>query len=726
MNIDKEAASVARKFNARKARENTVLIWQQARRMTPPATRDAIRSAAEWLRESGIRDVRIEEVPSHSKLKRRRNAGNIPILTGTAGSGTPAVYLCAHLDGIGAQDNASGYAIAIEALRVLNHPGPSGRSPQVRAIRFFFSTNIRGTQMWLNLQEKPPWFIGGLNLNIPWPGRDPAGIIVGKGFAHRPHFASMLLPRATKIADGISKGIISSEESNFVSNGMFGTNYPGGRCSLEQKTGKTYEDTGKALRNNSLKWSGAATTAFLYMMSRARNSDLLELAESARRSDGAAKKKKNVSANRTLIQLRTIETAFRKPPRTVEGLTPEDYYRAGVDKATGLWPETVQLDKLRDRILAQQKKAKGFRKPVRRDDTPQWRNAAGSLVPKAKFRSCLSFEDHLDEQSIKNLQSRTGLSPSLGEPKWAWMLTSFFRGKQTLLEIIEHMRNIGLKIDMQAAVKITRYLAGINMVSLRPVITGKDIEKAFAAVGVKKGASVMLHASLSRFGYIRGGTETIIKSLRKRIGNTGTLIMPAHSLSILGRKPYRFDSESQVGAVSEYFRKLKGVARSAHPTHSVAALGPKALRLTETHDPDSSPFDRNGFWGRFYEDDGQVLLMCPVTSATVFHVGETWTGLPQRSCIAHSVAPNGRRKIHIIPNAPLHVGHFEKTMAAPLRRIGVLKKVPLGEDEIHCGPARKMIDQSVETNQKKPLVSIGKNGHCNCIFCRILKSGIRK
>jgi aminoglycoside 3-N-acetyltransferase len=41
---------------------------------------------------------------------------------------------------------------------------------------------------------------------------------------------------------------------------------------------------------------------------------------------------------------------------------------------------------------------------------------------------------------------------------------------------------------------------------------------------------------------------------------------------------------SQMGVVTELFRRSKGVRQSLHPTHRVAALGPLAARLTTGHD----------------------------------------------------------------------------------------------------------------------------------------------
>ncbi len=55
-----------------------------------------------------------------------------------------------------------------------------------------------------------------------------------------------------------------------------------------------------------------------------------------------------------------------------------------------------------------------------------------------------------------------------------------------------------------------------------------------------------------------------------------------------------FDHEkmpSNVGAISEAFRRSHGVVRSVHPPHSVCAMGPLAAELTADHPMDRTLVD---------------------------------------------------------------------------------------------------------------------------------------
>jgi aminoglycoside 3-N-acetyltransferase len=90
-----------------------------------------------------------------------------------------------------------------------------------------------------------------------------------------------------------------------------------------------------------------------------------------------------------------------------------------------------------------------------------------------------------------------------------------------------------------------------------------------------------------------GGVSELLNALMSLCGPERTLAMPAFYsggadgdvVSHYRRQPV-FDVKrqpSEMGLLSEVFRRRKGVRRSLHPTHSVSALGPLAEELTERH-----------------------------------------------------------------------------------------------------------------------------------------------
>jgi aminoglycoside N3'-acetyltransferase len=120
---------------------------------------------------------------------------------------------------------------------------------------------------------------------------------------------------------------------------------------------------------------------------------------------------------------------------------------------------------------------------------------------------------------------------------------------------------------------------------------------------------LMVHSSLNNMHpmYTAGPLE-LLKMLIDFCGPMRTLVMPAFyfgnsetesTRQIFSLRP-RFDlrrTPSQMGIVTELFRRWKGVVQSRHPIYRVSALGPLAADLTRghelapTHTGIGTPFD---------------------------------------------------------------------------------------------------------------------------------------
>jgi aminoglycoside N3'-acetyltransferase len=103
----------------------------------------------------------------------------------------------------------------------------------------------------------------------------------------------------------------------------------------------------------------------------------------------------------------------------------------------------------------------------------------------------------------------------------------------------------------------------------------------------------MVHSSVSRLQPVYEGSAHDLLDLLLRLAGPGhTLVMPAFffgTAELFNRAYYRehprFDARrtpSQMGLVTELFRRRRGVVRSLHPTHSVCALGPLAEKICAT------------------------------------------------------------------------------------------------------------------------------------------------
>lgn len=148
------------------------------------------------------------------------------------------------------------------------------------------------------------------------------------------------------------------------------------------------------------------------------------------------------------------------------------------------------------------------------------------------------------------------------------------------------------------------------------VITVDRLVNDLRACGLKEGDDVLVHTSLSKIGYVENGPETVVSALKKVIGEKGNILMPTSPNAGLQLEYIRsleaFDvknSPSALGAITEYFRKLPNVKRSAHPTEPVACLGPDADLYTEGHLGELTPYTDRSPFARISERGGKILYV---------------------------------------------------------------------------------------------------------------------
>lgn len=135
------------------------------------------------------------------------------------------------------------------------------------------------------------------------------------------------------------------------------------------------------------------------------------------------------------------------------------------------------------------------------------------------------------------------------------------------------------------------------MPSDQPVVTHETLVAGFRELGLVPGTLVMVHSSLSAFGYVEGGAETVIAALLDAIAPNGTLVLPTLCQRDKERRQQTWDiaqSPSDVGKITEVFRTWPSAMRSDHFTHSVAALGPLAAEITSGH---ATAYGRPSPWG---------------------------------------------------------------------------------------------------------------------------------
>jgi aminoglycoside N3'-acetyltransferase len=166
-----------------------------------------------------------------------------------------------------------------------------------------------------------------------------------------------------------------------------------------------------------------------------------------------------------------------------------------------------------------------------------------------------------------------------------------------------------------------------------PEVSRNDIVRGLCGLGIGPGQRLVVHASLSSFGRVRGGPESVIEALMQVLTPSGTLLMPSfnHGAPFEAGGPGWYDpleTPTANGAIADAFWRLPGVHRSLDPTHAFAGWGEGAERYLEGHHRTltmgpESPLGlllRDGGWGLLMGVDYRVN--------TFHHVVEVMTGAP--------------------------------------------------------------------------------------------------
>ncbi|MEE4380676.1 MAG: AAC(3) family N-acetyltransferase [Pseudomonadales bacterium] len=251
----------------------------------------------------------------------------------------------------------------------------------------------------------------------------------------------------------------------------------------------------------------------------------------------------------------------------------------------------------------------------------------------------------------------------------------------------------------------------VTLASLRA-----DLER----LGVRRGATVLVHTRLSAVGYVVGGGPSVfLHALLESLGPEGTLLMPAHNRDLsepahwsdppvdpalhaairAGMPPWDPERTASrgMGVVAELFRRWPGVRRSGHPQTSFAALGPAADDLLAGHGPGCALGERSPL-GALYRADGEVLLVgVDHGRNTSLHLAEyraRWPGRREHEEGAPLLVDGAPRWVRF-PELAFDDGDFARLGADHEAAGGPVAVGPVGHAESRLLPQRPLVDFAV-------------------------------
>lgn len=218
-------------------------------------------------------------------------------------------------------------------------------------------------------------------------------------------------------------------------------------------------------------------------------------------------------------------------------------------------------------------------------------------------------------------------------------------------------------------------------------------ELAFLLAGLDlHGRQVIVHSSLSAFGDVDGGADSLCRALMQVVGDRGTILMPAFTARETLPSGPRASSASfhpdlpvscEVGVVAETFRRIGSVMRSNHPTHSFSAWGHNARGVLSTQRDNNvlGPLKKLNV----VQGDA-VLLGVPLRVATAIHLAEEQCRVPylmRRTAVRiNSAGYDERVVLENVPGCGYGFDRLEqridpsKVVSVPLVR-GTARRIPV-------------------------------------------------
>ncbi len=259
-------------------------------------------------------------------------------------------------------------------------------------------------------------------------------------------------------------------------------------------------------------------------------------------------------------------------------------------------------------------------------------------------------------------------------------------------------------------------------------VSYRDFINAYDQLGINEGSVLFLHTQFFAFGKLISQVNVsqqmvlnqFVQDIKDRIGEKGTLMMTTFSLDPL--KTGVFDTlktPSGGGVLTEFFRKMKDVYRSSHPTHSFALwgndIGFKVI--------DNSTFGDGSIYGKLYHENATLIFWgAGFYYCTFNHFIEETAKVPYRRKTPKKIKiiENGREYVQEIitysksDRFKIDFTRFENL----LLKKGLLKSVTVGDGQIMSIKATDLFNEGVEALKKDKYFFLKKE---NLISYRIRK-----
>ena len=250
-------------------------------------------------------------------------------------------------------------------------------------------------------------------------------------------------------------------------------------------------------------------------------------------------------------------------------------------------------------------------------------------------------------------------------------------------------------------------------------VTRSDIKSAVKALGVLEGDIVLVHSSMKSMGYVEDGPDAVIDGFLDVVGAEGTLVMPTLSQKNFSNayKDWSMDRPSDVGLLTEVFRKRPEALRSNQATHSVAAIGALADELTHEHTafgPRFGAFGDYAFsysspWEKMYNRGAKIVFIGVSMSCNTFKhfVEYRYIEKVLKKIEGKDGSEVLKKKLkHFDKEYISHPGIWPYLDGEKLQEVyvdaGFVTETKCGEAQLLCMPVKNCVDFTEELLEKEP------------------------
>lgn len=226
--------------------------------------------------------------------------------------------------------------------------------------------------------------------------------------------------------------------------------------------------------------------------------------------------------------------------------------------------------------------------------------------------------------------------------------------------------------------------------------TKEELCNQLKQMGLKEDDTVLIHSSMKAIGQVEGGADTVLDVWQEYF-DKGLLLLPTHTWANVNADNPVYDpvnTDSCVGLLTNMFRRRKGVVRSLHPTHSMAAYGLKAAEYVEGEEYHNTPCTPGGCYDRLRQRRGKILLVGVGHERNTFiHSVEEVLNIPNRLAdkpveLQICMPDGSRRKVYMRKHYNAQQPHISEDFVKLNRAFldcDVAKKVSFGDaDGLLC------------------------------------------